>query len=286
MIHKILWAFDGSEDSLQSLKHAETLAFKYNSEILSIYVLPDYANVIDTFPVEERNKFASWIENTLKQKEEKVLEEIGERLRKNNIGFRIFVERGIPYKEILRIAEKEKANLIALGKGRVLEKFILGGTALKVLRRSSIPVLTAKSNGRHTELNRILVPIDLSHGVVKDFSFAHDISKDFNAQIFILNVVEIGEYKFPPEIVERMRGFAFREMKETIGKVKVERNVEIKAEAARNGWTGIVEFAKKNDIDLIVMMSYGGKKIKEDFIGSVAEKVIQEAPCPVLTMTP
>jgi nucleotide-binding universal stress UspA family protein len=34
------------------------------------------------------------------------------------------------------------------------------------------------------------------------------------------------------------------------------------------------------------MMSYGGGKLKEDFIGSVAEKVIQEAPCPVITMTP
>jgi nucleotide-binding universal stress UspA family protein len=33
-------------------------------------------------------------------------------------------------------------------------------------------------------------------------------------------------------------------------------------------------------------MTYGGKRIKEDFIGSVAEKVIQEASCPVITMKP
>jgi nucleotide-binding universal stress UspA family protein len=34
------------------------------------------------------------------------------------------------------------------------------------------------------------------------------------------------------------------------------------------------------------MMTYGGRKHKGDFIGSVAEKVIQESPCPVITMSP
>lgn len=38
--------------------------------------------------------------------------------------------------------------------------------------------------------------------------------------------------------------------------------------------------------DLIVIMTYGSGRFKKEFIGSVAEKVIQEAHCPVITMTP
>ena len=55
---------------------------------------------------------------------------------------------------------------------------------------------------------------------------------------------------------------------------------------APNGWRGIIDFAVKNKTDMIVMMSYGGGKFKKEFIGSVSEKVIQESPCPVITLTP
>jgi nucleotide-binding universal stress UspA family protein len=83
-----------------------------------------------------------------------------------------------------------------------------------------------------------------------------------------------------------MRGFAYREIVESMGKVKIKENIEASVEVAKNAWRGIVGFANEGDIDLIVMMSYGGGKLKEDFIGSVAEKVIQESASPVITMTP
>jgi nucleotide-binding universal stress UspA family protein len=55
---------------------------------------------------------------------------------------------------------------------------------------------------------------------------------------------------------------------------------------AKNAWRGMIKFVDERNIDLIVMMTYGGGRIKEDFLGSIAEKVIQEAPCPVITMRP
>ena len=186
----------------------------------------------------------------------------------------------------MRVATEKKVGLIALGKGRAVERAILGGTALKVIRDSKIPVLTVREDTRRADIKRILAPIDQSHGLSKGFKYAVEISEPFGAVINMLNVVEVGEHRFPPEIVERMKAFCFRELKENVGKVKMSKNIKAYVEAAKNAWKGIVKFADDRDIDLIVMMTYGGAKFKEEFIGSVTQKVIQEAHCPVITIKP
>ena len=46
----------------------------------------------------------------------------------------------------------------------------------------------------------------------------------------------------------------------------------------------IIQFAKENDIDLIVMGTHGRGFVGHVVMGSVAEKVVRTAPCPVLTI--
>jgi nucleotide-binding universal stress UspA family protein len=284
MIDKILWASDGSKDSIEALKYTELLAKRFKSEISGLFVLPDYPEqVAEKFPSDENNELNRWIEET-KSKQRKTLEDIAKDFKEKGTSFRIEITSGIPYKEILRVAEKERVDLIAMGKGRPIEK--LGGTAVKVLRLSTLPVLTAREGSKGMDIKRILVPTDLSHGLSKALRYAVELSKEFSSIIYLLNVVEVGEYNFPFEMVERMRGFLLREIEENIGKTKVRENIEICVEAAKNARRGIVKFVDEKDIDLIVMTTYGGRKFREDFIGSVAEKVIQEAHCPVITMKP
>ncbi|HEX9665179.1 MAG TPA: universal stress protein [Thermodesulfobacteriota bacterium] len=286
MIHKILWATDGSKDASEALKYVEILALKYKAGVIGLSVVPDYYGVIEGFPIEEKNRFVKWMEGSVKEKEKKRLEGIEKDFSEKGLSFKKELVNGIPYKEILRVATEKKVNLIALGKGRATEKSILGGTALKVLRRSNIPVLTAREDSGRSGMKRILVPTDQSRGLYRDFKYAIELSKLFGARIYILNVVETGEQMFPPEIVEQMKGFCFRELKENIGKVKIGENIDVSVEASKNAWSGIVKFVESRDIDLIVMMTYGGGKFRDEFIGSVTQKVIQEAPCAVLTITP
>ena len=51
-------------------------------------------------------------------------------------------------------------------------------------------------------------------------------------------------------------------------------------------WAGIVEFVRDQDIDVIVMSTHARKGVAKLFLGSVAENVIREAPCPVITVRP
>jgi len=285
MIDKILWASDGSKDSIQTLSYAELLAKRFKAEMLGLFVIPDYYNVAEKFPSDEKNKFIKWAEET-KSKERKTLEDIARDFKEKGINLKIEIESGIPFREILRVADEDKVDLIALGKGRPVRESILGGTALKVLRRSSLPVLTAREGRKSLDIKRILVPTDTSLRVSKSLKYAIELSKKFSATIYLLNIVEVGEYDFPIEIIEQMRGFSFREVKENIGRVNITENIETCVEVAKNAWKGIIKFLDERDIDLVVMMTYGGGRFKEDFIGSIAEKVIQEARCPVITMKP
>jgi nucleotide-binding universal stress UspA family protein len=286
MIHKILWATDGSKDASEALKYVEMFAANFKASVIGLSVVPEYRGVIEGFSEEEKNRFAKWMEESVKEKSRKRLENIERDFSARGLVFKKELVDGIPYKEILRVANENKVNLVAMGKGRAAEKSILGGTALKVLRRSNIPVLTAREDSRRSGIRRILVPTDQSRGLYRDFKYAVELSKTFGARIYILNVVETGEHMFPLEIIEQMKGFCFRELSENIGKVKVGEDIDVAVEASKNAWNGIIKFVDSKDIDLIVMMTYGGGKFKEEFIGSVTHKVIQEAPCQVLTITP
>ncbi|HWP90905.1 MAG TPA: universal stress protein [Thermodesulfobacteriota bacterium] len=286
LIDKILWASDGSKDSTEALKYAQLWSKQFKAEIVGLFVIPDYTkSVLSQFSSEDRDKFSKWIEET-KLKERKALENIAKTFKEKGTGFKVEITNGIPYEEILRVANEERVDLIVMGKGRPVEKYILGGTALKVLRGSSIPVLTAREAKKNLEIKRILVPTDLAHGLTKDFKFAVGLCEEFDAVLYLLNVVEVGERGFPLEIAEQMKLFSLKELEENIGKTKVRENIVPCVETSKNAWKGIVKFVEDRDIDLIVMMTYGGGKFKDNFIGSVAEKVIQESPCPVITMKP
>lgn len=285
-IHKIVWGADGTGDSGQALKIAEALSIKFRSRIAGVSVIPDYYNVVNLFPPAEKAKFRDWVDLNLITARREAMEKVGRDLSGKGIGFEYDIMRGIPAKAITNYAARQEADLIALGRGRSTEKTILGGTALKVLRSSKVPVLTARGEKFRGSFKRIVVPVDLSHGLGKSFEYALDLATAFGATVHVANVVETGYQKYPPELAEQLRGFAQKELKETVGATKLRSDLVIDTIIAPNAWRGIVDFAFEKKADLIVMMTYGGGRFKKEFIGSVAEKVIQEAHCPVITMTP
>jgi nucleotide-binding universal stress UspA family protein len=193
----------------------------------------------------------------------------------------------VPYLKIIEAGEEENADLILLGKGRAEERSLLGATALKVLRRSRIPVLIVRRESQQKVIKRILVPTDLYNIMSRDLQLALGLARDLQAEIYSLNIVATGEGKYPPKLIELMRGDAYNKLTEQVEEAKLEDRVETAVETARNPWIGIINYAREKNIDLIIMNTYGGYKFRrEDFIGSVAERVVQESSCPVITVKP
>lgn len=289
MIDKIVWASDGSKDSAEAIKYLELIAGKFGTEIIGSYILPDYYEVEITkdFPATKSDLIAKFIGETESKHTER-LNRLARIFREKGIKFRVEIGRGAPHTEILRIANKEKADMIFLGRGRASEKFILGATSLKVLRRSSIPVFTTKVERKASEIKKILVPLDQYHLASNDLRFAAKLSRSFSADIYCLNIVETGEHKFPAAMLKhKLESISKKIEGNVLAQFRKAENIRTFVQTAKNAWIGINQFVRERDIDLIVMMTYAGDEFrKEEFMGSITERVVQEARCPVITIRP
>ncbi len=134
---------------------------------------------------------------------------------------------------------------------------------------------------------RVLALTDGSQNSRSAFRYAITICKKFGASLDILLVIE----DIPAYVsLEVDTGFMIRiqdtmrcEMEDCVNycrKSGVETNGVI-----RHGipCEEIEKYARENDIDLIVMATHGHTGLSHILLGSVTEKVIRHAPCPVLT---
>lgn len=141
----------------------------------------------------------------------------------------------------------------------------------------------------------ILVPIDFSGNTDKVLAAANGIAQKFGAKIYLLFVAEsLGEYStFPiPHIstdvlAEEMLQQAKMKMGNFVEHHKdqgfdCEGTVLQSDDAAQE----IVKYAKENKMDMIVMGTHGYKGLEKTLMGSVAERVLRAASCPVTVIKP
>jgi nucleotide-binding universal stress UspA family protein len=140
-------------------------------------------------------------------------------------------------------------------------------------------------------LKKVLVPVDFSEPSRKAVHYAKAFAEQFGARLELLHVVEPLAYPpdfavvplLPPDVEEtRMRELR-RQLDEMAKGVGAGVHVEAKVISGRP-WQGVVEEAKATEADLIVVSTHGYTGFKHALLGSVAEKIVRHAPCPVLVV--
>jgi len=126
MIKKILWASDGSTDSLDALEYVEDIARRCKAQVVGLYVIPDYFEVDmkDQFPEQEYDLIAKWIKET-ESRESDRLNNIAREFETKGHSFKTQITHGVPHLQIIQTAEQENSDLIVLGKGRAQDKLRL-----------------------------------------------------------------------------------------------------------------------------------------------------------------
>jgi nucleotide-binding universal stress UspA family protein len=168
---------------------------------------------------------------------------------------------------------------------------VLGSVAAEVVRRAPCPVLTIRERQQAKPLGedgRILVPVDFSGHSIKALQYARDIALKYNSRLDILHVVcetcypkVYGVAKGIDKVIKEKAHAELQKIcKEEIGP-------EVKFfihTISGNAPFEILSFAEKNQNKLIVIPTHGCTGLKHFFFGSVAEKVVRRAPCPVFTI--
>ena len=142
-------------------------------------------------------------------------------------------------------------------------------------------------------LHRILVPTDFSKHSEVALTYAVALAERFAAEIFLLNVVQDLALFIPdavavaPPIAAPVEQFtaAAQEALDQLAKTTRLESFPVHREV-REGtpFYEIIRFAREQDIDLIVMGTHGHTGLTHVLLGSVTEKVVRKAPCPVLTV--
>jgi nucleotide-binding universal stress UspA family protein len=298
-IKKILWASDGSKESDSALRYATFLAEKFGAEILSIFVSEIYFPVTSLFPIQE-DAIMDIVEKTEKRFENRFIR-VSKRLKEKGINSTFKIVRDGAVEGIIKAVKSNGCDLIVMGKhGQgFVERAIIGSNTAKVLRKSPVPVLSVKGKGRKSisKIENILVPVDVSDDTESAILSSLELAEIFNASVTLLYVFWLDEnvYDIPPSLVKKFIEKSHQKLDQiaNLNKKKfLKANKRTKLTLSTKVLHGVSPalairyYANKNKIDFIMMNTHGRKGIKRIVLGSEAEKVIREAPCPVLVFRP
>ena len=219
------------------------------------------------------------------------------RPRDIKIDFEHILGRGDPAESILEIERQRNVDLIVLGThGRKgFERIFSGSVAETVIREAECPVLTMREQKndalkRHRSLKpTILVPMDFSVHSYAALDYATSLAKSLDANMTILYVDEStnpAKDRFPQDRPEwsKKTNEDWLQLKKV--KLKTPRvpygHKLLQGPAAEN----ITGFANERDYDFIVLGTHGRTGIGRVVMGSVAEKVVRNADCAVITVKP
>jgi nucleotide-binding universal stress UspA family protein len=142
------------------------------------------------------------------------------------------------------------------------------------------------------EIRHILAPTDFSEFSKQAVEVASELAQKFKARLLLVHVVELPAYPIEGLVPSRLGGTFLEDLEEQAalelekvapaaggGKTEVARRIVVGIPYAK-----IVEVARDENVDLIVMATHGRTGLGHILMGSVAERVVRTAPCPVLTL--
>jgi nucleotide-binding universal stress UspA family protein len=142
-------------------------------------------------------------------------------------------------------------------------------------------------------IKKILVPTDFSEQAENALRVAADLAKKHNSEIYLLHMLEL-----PMQLVDGASGGSKSDLPEALFFMKLAHQkfenmmnasflegITVHETAEFDGaFEGIMNYAKKYEIDLVVMGSHGTSGLQGLFIGSNTEKVVRHSEIPVLVI--
>jgi nucleotide-binding universal stress UspA family protein len=144
------------------------------------------------------------------------------------------------------------------------------------------------------QFRHILAPTDFSEYSKKAVASALELAKKFGAKLSILHVIELPPYPVEgyvsPSVsatfLEDLERQATQELAQVVPEAEGAKLEVVRLVAVGTPYRKIIETAEAEQVDLIVMATAGRTGFSHLVMGSIAERVVRTATCPVLTIRP
>jgi nucleotide-binding universal stress UspA family protein len=212
--------------------------------------------------------------------EEKLNQLAKEVHQKTNIEVKTFIAQGNPFVEVNKAIERLEPILVFVGlNSDISSKSFLGQNSFRMVRESITPVITIKGKAHRDGCKTILLPLDLTKETREKVGKAIEFAKYFGSKIQLLSVLDKGQEVYENKLLSYSN--------------QVKRFIQEKGVACGNKTVRgkniaelIVNHAKDIDADLIMIMTKAEINLKEFFIGTTAQHLINISPIPVLSIRP
>lgn len=293
-LRKILHPTDFSESADAALVQAFYLARHHDAEVHLLHVTPTFGTdplrgAFDVAVDEEGFYKDLWRQMDARLQEVLAALPVGEVRMK-----RVHSRGAAPAPVILDYARNEEMDLVVMGTHgrRGVRRLLVGSVAEEVMRRAPCPVLAVHADDTQAPLpavRRILAPVDFSDASREALAHAKALAVLYGARLSLLHVVARAQY---PDFYQAS----------LLQQQQVEDEIVAEAEAMLQQWhealpgapvattylvrTGyppkeILEAVEETAADLLVMATHGLTGLQHFMFGSVTEKVMRRAPCPL-----
>jgi nucleotide-binding universal stress UspA family protein len=272
---KLIIPLDGSTFAEQSLSVAESICHAYGAEATLLSVAP---NSVGRWP------FRSVAQNGQIQggeaERKQYLEQIASRLKKTGIETGIAIDQGEVAAKIIAFARDSRADLIVMGThGRSgIERWFIGSIANKTIQYSTTPVLllrpTTEWRSRWSQFKRLLVTVDGSHASERILPYARAVASQFASEVILLSVPE-GQVS----VAYRTQ---LQDYLQDLADAFSDDGIKVQAIVSGSGPARtIVQTSEEERADLIMLATHGLGGVKRLMLGSVADRVVRQAHCPI-----
>jgi nucleotide-binding universal stress UspA family protein len=302
-IDNVLVPLDFSRPSFKALEYALPLAERFSAKLHLVHAF-DYDYPMSTFSAMP----LAIPEAEIASRAERRLKDVA---RKYAIAFapeNCHVVKGRAYHAVCQLARKLETDLIVTTtRGHTgLRHVFLGSTAERIVQHAPCGVLVVREHEREfvrarqgagksksaIRLKKILVPVDFSDCSMVGLKSAVRFARVWGAKIVTFHCVPLqtfalyGEYGGRDSIAltNYAQKAAKEQMDEVVSSLKSQDNIVEGAIELGAPAQAICDYARNNEVDLIITATHGTTGLAHVLIGSTAEHVVRYAHCPVLVM--
>ncbi len=257
----ILIPIDFSKQAYMAVKQSYALAKYTKSKLVLLYISATNEN-------EKATELAALAQSTAEESGLKV---------------ETISKKGEYFEVTGKVAEDINAALIfmTLDENAKFKTGLFGGgtTVTKFLTTSPCPVITLRSADPRESIKNIVMPFDLSPESREKVSFAVQLAHYFKADIRIVSVFKPNDDEYENKLLPYLQ-----QVKKFIKQEGV--HCTNRSLPSTKPAEAIIEYALKNDCDLIIQMNQQDLSISERFSGTIGHKVVELSPIPVLNVNP